>query len=399
MENIIQQDKEYILNLYKRNNIILTEAKGSYIYDSHGNKYLDMFSGLSVNNFGHNDREIISRIIEQSTKYIHLSNNFVSEPVVNLAKVLVNNTFASKVFFTNSGTESIEAAIKLAKKFGKSSSKSKYQLLSAHNSFHGRTCGGLSLTGQKKYQKNFYPLLPGIEHFKFNDIQDLKSKVSNDTCAVFIEIIQGSGGIREVTQDFIYELINLSKQFNFLIVVDEVQTSLGRTGDFLAFEKYEFIPDLVCLAKSLGGGLPLGAMLVSKELENVLVIGDHGSTCGGNPVACSIGEYIVETVNDFTFRSRIKEKSKYLFAKLRVLKEKYFKIINEIRGRGLMIGVDTEDYASLIKDLALKRGLLLNVTCETVVRLLPPLTISIEEIDEFLDIFENILRDISKGQH
>ncbi|MTI65182.1 MAG: acetylornithine/succinylornithine family transaminase [Firmicutes bacterium] len=394
MENLIREDKEYLLNVYKRMDLIISKGKGCYLYDNNGKKYLDMFSGIAVNNFGHTNKQIISKINEQANNFIHLSNYFVSKPIVNLAKLLVDNSFASKVFFTNSGTETIEATIKLVRKYGKSFSADKYRILSAYNSFHGRTCGGLSLTGQDKYKKDFSPLLPGVEHFNFNDINDLKSKVNKEVCAVYIEIIQGEGGIKETSKEFIDELVKLSKEYNFLIVVDEIQTGLARTGKLFAYEHLNFKPDILALAKSLGGGLPIGAMLVSKDLENIFTYGDHGSTFGGNPVAASVGEFIVENISNSNFIKEINYKSDKLLSNLNSLKEKYPNIIKDVRGKGLMIGVDVGEYSSEIKKQALNNNLLLNVTNNTIIRLLPPLTITEDEIKEFLNIFETVLNSI-----
>lgn len=393
--SLLEKDQRYILNVYNRIPLEIDYCKGSYIYDTNGNKYLDMFSGISVTNLGHSQQGIVDKIIEQSKKYTHLSNYFVSPPVINLAKTLVENTFASKVFFTNSGAESIEAAIKCARKFGKSYNNNKTKILSAINSFHGRTMGGLSITGQHKYQDAFSPLLSNVDHFKFNDIEDFENKIDNTVCAVFLEIIQGEGGIREVSSDFISKLQELSKRYNFLIVIDEIQTGIGRTGDFLASDKFELKPHMTTLAKSIGGGLPLGALLIDQSIENVLTTGDHGSTFGGNPVCCAAGEYLVNKVLEEDFKAEIKEKSDYIINEIKKIQNKFPNIIKDIRGRGLMIGIDVSDFSHQIKDLAFKKQLLLNVTNNTVIRLLPPLNISITDIDEFLNIFEDILLQIN----
>ncbi len=395
MRELYLEDKKYILNTYNRMNLIIEKGEGSYLYDDKGNRYLDMYSGISVNNLGHEDK-IVSKIISQASKFIHLSNYFVSEPTIKLAKLLVENSFASKVFFANSGTEANEAAIKLCRKYGKRFSQSKFQILSAYNSFHGRTCGGLSLTGQGKYQEAFKPLIPGVDYFKYNDIESIHEKVSDNTCAVFLEIIQGEGGIVEISQEFIDNLNELSKRYNFLIVIDEIQTGIGRTGDLFAFEQYELSPHIVTLAKSLGGGLPLGAMLVCEELEDVFKPGDHGTTFGGNPVACAAGEYVVNEVVNSNMKHEIKEKGSFLLSKLEKLKEKYPHVIKELRGRGLMLGIDAGEYASIIKEKALNKKLLLNVTNKTIIRLLPPLNISTNEIDNFIRLFKEILADIFK---
>ncbi|MGL5314016.1 MAG: aspartate aminotransferase family protein [Peptostreptococcaceae bacterium] len=395
MRNLYEDDKKYVLNTYNRLSLEIERGEGSYLYDVEGNKYLDMYSGIAVNNLGH-DKGIVEAIIEQVSKYTHLSNYFASEPVVNLAKLLVENTFASKVFFTNSGTESNEAAIKLCRKYGKSLDKDKYEILSAYNSFHGRTNGGLTLTGQEKYQKDFMPLMPGVGYFEYNNIESLKAKVNDKVCAVFLEVIQGEGGIVEASQEFMDELVRLSKEYKFLIVIDEIQTGMGRTGDLFAYEKYNFEPHIVTISKSLGGGIPLGAMLVCEELENVLKPGDHGSTFGGNPVSCAAGEYIMDKLVNTTLCNEVREKGNYIINKVRKLQEKYPEIIKDIRGRGLMIGIDVGEHANTIKQIAQNKKLLLNSTSNTIIRLLPSLCISKDEIEKFLNIFEEILIDISK---
>lgn len=394
MRNLVAEDKKYILNVYKRINLEIVKGEGTYLYDKDGNKYFDMYSGISVNNLGHT-KEIIPILMEQATKFMHLSNYFVSESSVNLAKLLVESTFADKVFFTNSGTEANEAVIKLARKYGKKFSTDKTQILAATNSFHGRTCGSLTLTGQGKYQKDFRPLLPDVNHFEFNDLEDLKSKVSDRTCAVFIETIQGEGGIVEITKEFIDTLIRFSEKYNFLIVVDEIQTGLGRTGDLFGFEKFDFTPHIVTIAKSLGGGLPLGAMIIREDLVDVLQPGDHGSTFGGNPVACAAGGYVITKVTEEGFLQKVKNNSDYLIEELNKLKAKYPNIIKEIRGRGLMIGINVEDYADIIKETAFKHKLLLNITNQSILRLLPILNITIEELNEFLSLFDMVLNDVN----
>lgn len=393
MGSLHENDKKYILNLYNRLNLEIERAEGVYLYDKDNNKYLDMYSGISVNNLGY-DEGIAIAIKNQVDKYIHLSNYFVSEPTVNLAKLLVDNSFASKVYFSNSGTEANEGALKLCRKYGRSISEDKIEILSALNSFHGRTCGGLTLTGQEKYQKDFKPLLSGVNYFEFNNINSLRECVNKNTCAVFLEVIQGEGGIVEISQEFINEVVKLSKVYDFLIVIDEIQTGIGRSGDLFAFEKYNFNPDIVTLAKSIGGGLPLGAILVSEKLEGIFKIGDHGSTFGGNPVACAAGEFVLDKVVNTNLLDEVREKSKYMLDELEKLKNDFPTLIKEIRGRGMMIGIDVGENAMVIRDDAMDNNLLLNVTNKTVIRLLPPLCISYNEINEFLEKFRDILEKI-----
>lgn len=393
MGSLHENDKKYILNLYNRLNLEVERAEGVYLYDKDNNKYLDMYSGISVNNLGY-DEGIATAIKNQVDKYIHLSNYFVSEPTVNLAKLLVDNSFASKVYFSNSGTEANEGALKLCRKYGRSISEDKVEILSALNSFHGRTCGGLTLTGQEKYQKDFKPLLSGVKYFEFNNIDSLRECVNKNTCAIFLEVIQGEGGIVEVSQDFINEVAKLSKTYDFLIVIDEIQTGMGRSGDLFAFEKYNFTPDIVTLAKSIGGGLPLGAILISEKLEGILKIGDHGSTFGGNPVACAAGEFVLDKVVNTNLLEEVREKSKYILGELEKVKKDFPTLIKEIRGRGMMIGVDVGENAMAIRENAMDNNLLLNITNKTVIRLLPPLCISYNEINEFLEKFRDTLDKI-----
>lgn len=394
MSELLAEDQKYLLNVYNRMDLKIKRGEGSYLIDSDGNRYLDMFSGIAVNGLGQNQENIKNKIKEQLDQYIHLSNYFASEPVVELAQLLVENTFADKVFFSNSGSEANEAALKLARLYGKNISEDKTEFLAATDAFHGRTMGSLSLTGRIKYRNKFSPLVPEISHFNFNDSKDLREKVSKKTAGVFIEIIQGEGGIHEISQDFLDTLLELADKYNFLIIVDEIQSGMGRSGDFLALEKFDFEPDLVTMAKSLGGGLPLGALLVNKRLKDVFSYGDHGSTFGGNPLACAAGGEVVKTITDPDFQNTIKEKSSFLVTELEKLMNNYPQIIKEIRGRGMMLGLETGKYGKEIKKKAKDKNLLLNLTDDTVIRLLPPLNIKREEIEEFLRIFKEVLEEI-----
>jgi len=284
--------------------------------------------------------------------------------------------------------------LKLARLYAKNIAEDKTEFLAATDAFHGRTMGSLSLTGRIKYRNKFSPLVPEINHFNFNDSKDLRKKVSEKTAGVFVEIIQGEGGIHEISQNFVDNLLELSDKYNFLIIVDEIQSGMGRSGDFLALEKYDFEPDLVTMAKSLGGGLPLGALLVNKRLKDVFSYGDHGSTFGGNPLACAVGSEVVKTITDPDFKKSIEEKSKFLLTELEKLRNEYPEIIKEIRGRGMMLGLETGEYGKVLKKKAKNKNLLLNLTDGTVIRLLPPLNIKRDEINEFLKIFREILAEI-----
>ncbi|MBU1143499.1 MAG: aspartate aminotransferase family protein [Firmicutes bacterium] len=396
--DLIKLDQDYILNTYKRLPIEIVKAKGSYLYDQMGNKYLDMFAGIAVSSLGHLHPKVIQAMKKQMKKNLHLSNYFVSEPLVDLAKGLVSKSFASKVFFTNSGTEAIEASIKLARKYGKTISPNKFKIITLSESFHGRTMGGLTLTAQPKYQESFLPLLPGITYVERNNIKELRKAMNRDVCAIFIEMIQGESGIQVLSREYIDELIKLSKEFKVLIVADEIQTGLLRTGKLFAYEHTNLIPDVLTLAKSLGGGLPLGAMLVSKSLEDILKAGDHGTTFGGNPLAAASGLATFTILSSAIMIQEVQAKSDYLFEKLNSLKNRY-KIIKEIRGKGLMIGIEVGEFADKIKNEALAKKVLLNVTNQTVIRLLPPLNMTYKDLDIFLNIFESIFISINTNKN
>lgn len=386
-------DQTYILNTYHRLPLTITKAKGSYLYDQTGEKYLDMYAGIAVSSLGHSNHAIMGAIKKQMKKHLHLSNYFVSEPVVTLAQKLVEHAFPSQVFFTNSGTEAIEASIKLVRKWGKSIDPEKQEMIALHESFHGRTMGGLSLTGQPKYQNAFAPLLSGVKHIERNNINALRTAVSDKTCAIYLEMIQGESGIEPLHFEYIEEVIKLAKRYNFLVVADEIQTGLMRTGKLFAYQHTKLVPDILTLAKSLGGGIPLGAMLVSSHLTGVFQRGDHGSTFGGNPLACQMGLASFDVLSSTKMEQKVEQSSEFLFNQLYALKSKY-PIILDIRGKGLMIGIDVGKHASKIQEEALKLGVLLNVTHQTVIRLLPPLNIKDKDLLIFLKVFEDIIKTI-----
>lgn len=392
----LENDNKYIINTYNRMPIEIVEGDGVYVTDINGKKYMDMFCGIAVNSFGHKNKEILEAVINQATKYIHLSNYFATEPSVKLAKLIVENSFAEKIFYTNSGSESNEAAIKIARKYGRSKSPSKTKILSAINSFHGRTCGSLSITGQKKYQENFEPLIPNVFNFEFNNIDSFNQIVDKDVCAVFVEAIQGEGGIVEIDKEFIKEVKILSEKYDFLLIIDEIQAGIGRTGKFLAYENYGIEPDMVTIAKALGGGFPIGAVLTNKKCCNILRPGDHGTTFGPNPVACAAGFIVVEEALNEVVLAEVSDKGIYIKNKIQTISDKYPGIIQETRGLGLMLGINVGDYASEIKTKAMGKNLLLNVTAGNIIRIIPALNISYEEINKFIVIFEEIIQEISK---
>ncbi len=289
---LLEREKKYFLNTYSRIPLDITYGEGSYLYTSDGEKYLDFFSGLGVNALGHSHPKIIKAINEQVEKFSHISNYYITEIQIEFAELLLKHSRMEKVFLTNSGTEAIEASIKLLRKrYGPNK-----KIYSLTNSFHGRTYGALSLTAREKYRESFKPLLPGIYHLDFNNLDDLRQNVDETTAAVFLEFLQGEGGINFVSQEYINLLKDLRDKYGFAIVADEIQSGIGRTGKGFAFEHFKITPDIIISAKAIGGGLPLGALLTSSNYADIFVPGDHGTTFGGNPVACAAGKIVLDEV-------------------------------------------------------------------------------------------------------
>lgn len=391
---LLGEDKNYVLNLYNRIPLEIIDAEGMYLYDKEGRKYLDFYSGIAVNTLGHKHPAIMNAIKEQMNSFMHLSNYFAVPSQIALAKKLVENSFASKVYFANSGAEANEAMLKLARKYGQRSHEEKIGFVSVERGFHGRTMGSMSVTGNEKYKAQFGKSLQETVHVPINDVDALRSAVDENTCGIIFEIIQGEGGLMEVSEEFISAIREEAKKHDALILVDEVQTGLMRTGKLFAHEYYSFTPDAMTLAKGLGGGLPIGAMLVHERVKDVLVPGDHGSTFGGNPVACAAGDALLSVILEDEFKDEILKKSRYLRRKLEFLMEKYPLVISEIRGKGLMLGLVTGNHAERIKQTALEHQLLLNVTGNEVIRLLPALIVSKEEIDLFTETMDDVLSGI-----
>lgn len=391
---MLKDDQRYILNVYQRLPITVTKGEGSYLFDDQGNKYLDMFAGIAVNALGHQHPAINQALLTHMNTFLHLSNYFATETTVGLAKILVEETKLHQVFFSNSGTEAIEAAIKLVRKWGGAIAEDKTDIIALSQGFHGRTSGGMALTDKPEYKKQFAPLLPGIKHCKKNDIKALEETINDQTCALFIEVVQGEGGVHLLDFEYVQALLELAKKHRVLIVADEIQSGMMRTGKLFAYQHYGFMPDIVTAAKALGGGLPLGAMIVSEHLSHVFKPGDHGSTFGGNPMAAALGFALVKEVLKPAFVQQLNIESAFLMASLKQLKFSYPHIILDVRGCGMMIGVDVGFHAQTLKQLFLEHHILINVTNKTVIRLLPPLNIPHEALIHFIDTFEALLKTL-----
>jgi acetylornithine/N-succinyldiaminopimelate aminotransferase len=378
------------LKTYKKYNVVFVKGKGKYLYDDRGNKYLDFFSGLSVSNLGYQDKNLFNALIKQTKLLWHCSNLFYSLPQQKLAELLIEKTFPGKVFFSNSGAEANECAIKLVRKYG--SKTNRYEIITFENSFHGRTIATLSATGQKKVQKGFEPLLQGFKYAKFNDINSVKKLINKNTVAIMIEPVQGEGGVNPAEQKFLKELRELCNKKNLVLIFDEIQTGFGRTGEFFAYQYYKVKPDIITLAKSIANGIPLGATVVDKKYSDVFDYGDHGSTFGGNLLACSVAVEVIKKIDE-KLLAHVKEVGKYFYDKLLELKNKY-KFVKSVRGVGLMLGMELDFPCRNVVEKCLQNGLVINVTQEKVLRFLPPLIIEKFDFDKVIKILDDIFKQL-----
>lgn len=381
---------KFVLETYKRYNVIFVRGENQYLYDDKGRRYLDFFCGLSVTNLGHVNKMLLKTLKKQSSYLWHCSNLYYTYPQFKLAKLLVEKTFPSKVFFSNSGAEANECAIKLVRKYGESSKR--YEIITFKNSFHGRTIATLTATGQEKFHKGFMPLLSGFKYAEFNNISSVKKLISKKTVAIMLEPIQGEGGIYVADKFFLKQLRKICDDMKLLLIFDEVQTGFGRTGELFAYQYFNVKPDIITLAKGIANGLPLGATLVDIKYSKVFNYGDHGSTFGGNLISCSVAYEVLKQI-DKKLLNNVKKMGKYLFEKMNQLKSK-FDFVKSVRGVGLMLGMELDFDARVVVEECLKRGLVLNVTQDKVIRFLPPLIIRKSDIDTAINILEEVFSKI-----
>lgn len=393
--SLVAEAAEFFLNVYKRIPVNIVKGEGVWLYDDTGNQYLDLLAGIAVNALGYNHPKVIQALDKQKTRNLHLSNYFIQDVQLELARKLIQLTPFNKVFFANSGTEAIEGLLKLVKKWGNSNNKNK--IISFSGSFHGRSLGAVSITGQDKYNKNFKPLLPNIHIVPFNDIQSFQESISEETCAVFFEGLSGEGGIREISSEMLEAIKKGREKYHYLIVCDEIQTGVGRTGKFYNFEDFNFQPDAMATAKGLGGGLPLAAFLVSEKLSDVFNVGEHGTTYGGNPLACATGLATVNVVSEPSFLKDVTAKGLYFKDELNKLAKSFPNLVRDVRGKGLMIGVEVDQAGDEIVEMAVRNRLIFNVAGGgTVLRFVPPLIIKKEQIDLAIEILDSIFKKLNK---
>ena len=388
-QGVINLCNTYVLNTYTRTPVVFVKGKGSYLWDEEGKRYLDFFPGWAVSGLGHCHKRVVNAVSRQLKEIIHVSNNYYSKPQSQLAERLSKNSFGGRVFFCNSGAEANEAAIKLARAYG--SEEGRYKIITMDKSFHGRTLATLTATGQDKVKKGFAPLPEGFEHVPFNDINALKEAIDDITVAVMIEPIQGEGGINIADNDYMKELRTLCNAKDILLIFDEVQSGMGRSGKLFAYQHYDILPDAMTLAKSLGGGFPIGAMVVADKFVDCLKPGMHASTFGGSPIVCAAANAVLDAIEKDRLLENANKMGDYLLKQLNRLKRRYPKIINNIKHKALMIGIELNIEGKDIVDRCFKRGLLINCTQVNILRIMPSIAVKRSEINKAVKILSEVI--------
>jgi acetylornithine aminotransferase/acetylornithine/N-succinyldiaminopimelate aminotransferase len=393
LSKVQKAEDKYLLHTYDRHPVLLTHGKGAYLYAEDGRKYLDFLSGIGVMALGYSHPEITKVIKEQAGKLVHASNLFYTKYPSVLAQKLTKLSGLDRAFFSNSGAEAWEGALKIARAFASGRGlKKRTKILALENSFHGRTMGALATTHTAKYRKPFAPVMPGVTFVKFNDVEDLKQKFDDDVCAVCIETIQGEGGIHPVSREFLKTARELTQKSGALLLLDEIQCGLGRTGKMFAFQHYGVKPDVVTLAKPLAAGLPLGAILVTEEVAGAIHPGMHGTTFGGGPLACAVALTVLKVIEDDKILSHVKEVGGHFLELLKQMDARHSCVV-DVRGIGLMVGVelDSADLAKAVQKAMLEQGIIINRTHETVLRFLPPFVVTNKQVEIVVKALEQVL--------
>ena len=393
---IITRDQESYLPVFSRYPIVLDHGDGSYVWDVNGRKYLDALGGIAVNVLGHNYAPLVNAIGDQAKRLIHVSNLYYTEPQADAATKLSGLTAGGKVFFGNSGAEANEGAIKAARKYAHTIRPNKSQIITALGSFHGRTLATLTATGQEKFHRGFEPLPQGFDYVPFNDIAALETQMNENTAAVMLEPIQGEGGVRTPADGYLQQVRELCNKYDALLIFDEIQTGMGRTGSFYAYKMYGVTPDIVTLAKGLAGGVPTGAFIVTEKIAAAFHAGDHGSTFGGNPLACAAANVVLDTIANDDFLAGVRDVGAHFKQALTNLQKKYPAHIVEVRGTGLILGMEvkeSEDAAAIARRM-LEQGVIINCTAGNVLRFIPPLIFSKNEVDELIAVLDHCVLDI-----
>jgi len=390
-------EKKYFMSTFKRMPVTLVQGRGTLVWDDEGNEYLDFTAGWGVNCLGHCHPAVVNAIKEQSKTLIQTSNQFYTIPQLELAELLVEHSCLDKAFFCNSGVEATEGAVKLARKYGKLHLNGAYEVITTFDSFHGRTLAMTAATGQRKFQEPYVPVPEGFINVAYNNIDAIKATTNSKTCAVMLEPIQGEGGVNIPARDYLKKVRSWCDEKGILLILDEVQTGIGRLGTLFGYEQFRVEPDIITLGKGLGGGVPLGAFL-SKDKSSVFAPGEHGSTFGGNPLTCAAGCATVKYVIENDIPGKARESGEYLLSELKKLKST-FKFIVDARGRGLLAAIQFEsDISDNVVQSCLKRGLLLNPVKPNAIRFMPPLNITSSDINEAIMILDTVLAEVGKGK-
>lgn len=396
LEQVTKLESKLLLSTYDRYPVLLKKGRGVYVYDAKGRRYLDLLSGIGVNALGYSHPAISKTITQQARQLVHTSNLFYHEFQGRLADVLTRLSGMDRAFFTNSGTEAWEGALKVARAYAqancKNGNKPKWRILALEHSFHGRTFGALSTTHKEKYRAPFVPVVPGVEFVKFDDVADLKRKFDDTVCAIGFEFVQGEGGVRPVSREFAEEAHKLAKKNNALLIADEIQSGLGRTGRWFAYQHYGIQPDLATVAKPIAGGLPLGALLATEKVAQCMHPGMHGTTFGGGPLICAVALELLKVLEKQKMLKHIQSTGEHLLTQLQNLQKKHA-AITEVRALGLMAGMELEsgDLAKAVLKQMLERGVILNVTDDKVIRFLPPYLITKKHIDGAIGELDQVL--------
>ncbi|MCX5645309.1 MAG: aspartate aminotransferase family protein [Phycisphaerae bacterium] len=388
-QETIELFNQYVIANYGRLPRVIVKGEGCYVWDADGNKILDMFPGWAVSGIGHCPPKVVEAVRRQVGELIHMDNTFYSEPQGRLAQMLSERAFGGKCFFCNSGAEANEAALKLGRLY---TPKEKYKFITCEGSFHGRTFATVTATAQPKYHEGFLPLLPGFVYIPFNNVAALEAAFTDEVAAVLVEPIQGEGGINVATPEFLQVIRRLCDEKGAVMILDEVQTGMGRTGKWFGYQHFDVEPDVITMAKTLGGGVAIGAMMAKAQIAACLVPGKHASTFGGNCLACAAGIATIETIDEGNLLQHAAEMGRYAQEKLRALKEKH-SAIDHVRGIGLMIGIQLTRPGAQIVSKCLEKGLRINCTHDTVIRFMPPMIVTKEQIDEAVGIFESVLSE------
>ncbi len=385
-------EQKLFMRTFKRMPVTLVRGKGAFVWDDEGKRYLDFVGGWGVNSLGHCHPVVVQALQRQAKTLIQVSNQFYTIPQLELAELLAKNSCLDRVFFCNSGAEANEGAVKLARRYGKLYLKGAYKIITAHNSFHGRTLAMVAATGQQKYQEPYFPLPDGFVHVAYNDIEAIRKATHEEVCAVMLEPIQGEGGVNVADIDYLKKVRAWCDEKNILLILDEIQTGIGRTGTLFAYEQFDIEPDIMTLAKGLGGGVPIGALL-AKEKVSAFNYGEHGSTFGGNPLVCAVASATLKFIIDNNIPEKVKQVGQYFISQLTNLKQQ-FDFITDVRGRGLLIALEfSNDIGEAVTLACLRKGLLVNQVKPNALRFMPPLIITQKEVDQALNILFEVLKE------